>query len=495
MTLALSSWAVSSPVGSGPDDDFHLASIWCGQGVRDGLCEEGSKPGSYLVPSTVVTNSLCFAFQENQSGYCPQSSELKETSRVNLRSNQYPSAYYWTMSWLATEDVESSVIAMRILNSLLAVSLISVITLLLPTQLRRIPIVSFVATLVPLGIFVIAGNNPSGPGLVSIVAFFSSVLGLFTAKTPGRRISFLLLSVISFLVGAGAREDLPAYLIFSTGLAWFLTTKFIRGSRPSFLIFTGVSISALVFLVITYSSNSFIGYFLRGANWWGQETTLEGTFRNLIKLPDLWVGAFGYWGIGWLDTPLPSSVWAVSFSIFAILIFGAVRHFSRRQSLAVFAVLLALVFVPIYTLAVNGLLVGQIVQPRYLLPLLALLIATAMFRTNIESGLNLSRGQLTIIAVGLISANAIALHTNLRRYLTGLDTYQVSLNFGIEWWWIERPSASEHFWPSPNYVWLFGVLAFALFLFSLWKLRDEVGLTPHTTVATTKSAKYLDTTS
>lgn len=494
ITLALSAWAVSSPVASGPDDDFHLASIWCGQGVRDGLCEEGSKPGSYLVPSTVVNNAFCFAFQENESGFCPQTNDLVETSRVNLRSNHYPAVYYWTMSWLATEDVTSSVITMRLVNSAIAVSLLSVIVVLLPVQLRRIPIVSFAATLVPLGMFVIASTNPSGSGLVSIIAFFSAVLGLLTAKTLGRRLAFLALSGISFLLGAGAREDSAAYLIFSAGLAWFITSKYKSSSRANVFIVAGVSLSAILFLALAYSSESFIGYFLRGANWWDQETTLGGTVRNIITLPDLWVGVFGYSALGWLDTPLPSSVWAVSFSVFAILIFGAVRHFSRRQSFAVLAVVLALVFVPMYTLAVNGLLVGQIVQPRYLLPLLALLVATSMFRGTVESGLDASRGQLTILGLGLVAANAISLHTNLRRYLTGLDENQVSLNFEIEWWWFERPSADAFLWPSPNYVWVIGFTAFALFLFSLWKLRDEVGLSPSSSDASYQVPAELENT-
>jgi hypothetical protein len=90
--------------------------------------------------------------------------------------------------------------------------------------------------------------------------------------------------------------------------------------------------------------------------------------------------------------------------------------------------------------------------------------------------MNLSRGQLWLIGIGLIGANAISLHTNLRRYLTGLDENQVSLNFEIEWWWVQRPSPDAVLWLSPNYVWLAGSLAFGLFLFSLWKLRFELGL-------------------
>ena len=30
---ALAGWSLASPAGSSPDDDYHLASIWCAQGL------------------------------------------------------------------------------------------------------------------------------------------------------------------------------------------------------------------------------------------------------------------------------------------------------------------------------------------------------------------------------------------------------------------------------------------------------------------------------
>jgi hypothetical protein len=166
----------------------------------------------------------------------------------------------------------------------------------------------------------------------------------------------------------------------------------------------------------------------------------------------------------------------VTFGIYVALAFGSVRSFGRRQAIASSLVFIALIVVPMYTLSVNGLSVGQIVQPRYLLPLIGLLIATAVYRSSIEGGMDLSRGQISLIGIGLFGANAISLHTNLRRYLTGLDQNQVSLNFEIEWWWVQRPSPDAVLWLSPNYVWIGGSLAFGLFLFSMWKLRYELGL-------------------
>ena len=37
--FALSAWAFASPIGAPPDGDFHMASIWCAQGDRLGMCK------------------------------------------------------------------------------------------------------------------------------------------------------------------------------------------------------------------------------------------------------------------------------------------------------------------------------------------------------------------------------------------------------------------------------------------------------------------------
>jgi hypothetical protein len=54
----------------------------------------------------------------------------------------------------------------------------------------------------------------------------------------------------------------------------------------------------------------------------------------------------------------------------------------------------------------------------------------------------------------LAGANAIAFYTNLRRYITGLDVEQLSLESGAEWWWPGFPV-------GPTVLCLFGAATFA----------------------------------
>ena len=70
------SWAVSSPIGSSPDDDFHLGSIWCGSFADDGLCREGEPlPEGWqrevLVPAPIARSTFdCFISRPDTSAHC-----------------------------------------------------------------------------------------------------------------------------------------------------------------------------------------------------------------------------------------------------------------------------------------------------------------------------------------------------------------------------------------------------------------------------------------
>jgi hypothetical protein len=471
IVFALGSWAVSSPIGSSPDDDYHLASIWCGQGEREDLCEKGSMPGEVVVRDTLKTNSFCFASQPMESGFCETGDESSATTRSNGGEN--PPIFYWVTSWFASNDLISSVIGIRVFNSVLLVGLSTLIIVLLPRYLRRVPVIGLVASAVPLNMFIIPSTNPSSWGITAILLSFASLLGFVHTHDKVRKTVFGVLSAVSMVMAAGSRPDSAFYVLITLGLIVVLTLS------EKVLTIKNVSMALFVFLIagFFFLSSGNTSATLSGAPGGGlTQPTLGGTVRNLLNLPDLWVGAFGTWGLGWLDTPLPSSVWAVTFGVFFSLVFSSIRYFDRLQALATSLVFAALILVPMAALHASGLLVGQFIQPRYLLPLLGLLLAVALYRKSEFGGIQLSRGQFWLIGFGLSVAHTIALHTNLRRYLTGLDENQVSLNFEIEWWWVVRPSDNSIFWFSPNYVWVFGSIAFIVFLISLWKLKFELGL-------------------
>jgi hypothetical protein len=289
----------------------------------------------------------------------------------------------------------------------------------------------------------------------------------FLSKEASReKLVLAIIAGVSLLIAAGSRVDAAVYAVIAMGVGLIL-----QFSRKLFSpINVAFSLALLLTSVYSYLSVSTGSEVVGGslALTSGVETT-PSLFVNLASLPNLWIGVFGTSGLGWLDTNMPAIVWATTLSIYSTMIFASVKWFSWRQAIAVSAVFFALIAIPLYILTVSGLSVGQQVQPRYLLPLIALLGAAVVFRESTSSGLELTRGQAWIIGTGLFIANTIAIHLNARRYITGMDQQGVNLDKNIEWWWADFPL-------SPNLVTWSASIAFALFLMALWKLREPLGL-------------------
>jgi hypothetical protein len=159
--LVFGAWALSSPPGSSPDDDFHQTSIWCADGVVNGTCDASSRPGHYTVPP-LVANGSCYAFKPDESGACQAT--VAGTPTTTDRGNfdgLYPPFYYAFMHTFVTGDVNVSIVAMRLVNAIIFVALTSVLCWLLPARRRWNLVWSLAITMIPLGLFLIPSVNPS----------------------------------------------------------------------------------------------------------------------------------------------------------------------------------------------------------------------------------------------------------------------------------------------------------------------------------------------
>jgi hypothetical protein len=469
--MTLGAWAFASPIGSTPDDDYHLVSIWCGQGFRDGICEEGSEPREVVVRETLMTYPFCYAGKPDETGECIETELFAPTTRSNAGEN--PRVFYWATSWFASNDLTASIISIRFFNSVLIVLGFAAVIFALPRHLRRIPVVSAVSIAVPLGLFIIPSTNPSSWGVYAVVLFFAAFLGFVVTKNRRSRWILGPIALMTLLMAAGSRPDSALYILVAVAAVIIITftRKMINPINISI-------VAALMLLgAIFFFGSANTSATLTGAPGGGLTTFTGGQlYANVTNLPTLWVGGFGVWGLGWLDTPMSPIVWVVGWGVFLSLVFAAIMYFNLQQALSVSLIFAALVLVPILALSASGLIVGQFVQPRYLTGLLGMLVAASMFRSSMRTGLLMSRAQVWIIGFALVFAHIIALRTNLGRYLTGMSDVAENLDFGFQWWWVDRPDENEIFWFSPNLVWITGSVAFAVFLVSLWKLRAELGL-------------------
>jgi len=124
-------------------------------------------------------------------------------------------------------------------------------------------------------------------------------------------------------------------------------------------------------------------------------------------------------------------------------------------------VAVAFVAIPLRIYQSNGISVGELVQPRYMLPLLPALVGLAFLRSQPQLTTRLSRVQVGSLVIVLTAVFAESLYVNIRRYVTGIDVVSyTSLSRAAEWW--SQP------YVSPNELFIIGCLAFAGLMVTSW---------------------------
>lgn len=450
---ALVGWAFASPIGASPDDNFHLVSIWCAPGERPGLCESTGNPDERSVLSVLADSSACYAFLPEHNGNCePALSGMSTTGHGNF-IGMYPPVYYSVMSIFSSDDIQTSVLLIRVFTSLLSVALITAIYLLIDRRLRAPMIWSLLLTAIPMGIFLVASVNPNGWAIVSAATLWVAIVGFFRAPTLSRRIALGALALVSAVMGAGSRGDSAAYVAFGAVVAAILSFEKTR----RYLFSLALPLVAIGMGAAFYLGSSQVGSALEGQmpGAPAHEVNFVSDFtRTLLNIPKLWVGNFGTQELGWGDIEMPAVLWFTTMVAYCGVAFWALsRRRERRTSIAVGLAAVALVMVPSWVITQNGVDVGVLVQPRYVLPLQALFIGLVLLGAG-DPRTALSGVQRWLLVVGLSLANCIALYSVLRRYLTGTDYAGFDLNKNVEWWWHGMPI-------PPNVFWALGSLAFA----------------------------------
>lgn len=444
--LTMAGWAVSSPVGSSPDEDFHLASAWCAWGTRPGLCEPGHISTTRMVPRMLL-DAPCYQHLPDANGACPiLDRTLVETDRFNF-SNYYPNGFYAVMGLFAGPDLVGSVMGMRLLNSAIYSAGLAALLLLARPRLRPAYLLGSLVTLVPLGLFVVSSANPSSWAITSATLLWAAATEFAHAPTTTRRWQLGAVAVVALVLGVFSRADAAAYAALALVLAWFLNARL---SRRTLLIGGGVVLLAVAAVLWALSLQS-AQLVLDPADGVPQSSRPDAWFARLRELPKTFFGTFGTYGLGWLDTRPPAATWVLAGTVYVGVLFWGLRKARWRKATAVLTSFMipAAIMMAIAT-ARN--MASWVFQPRYFLPvmILAMMVALAPDSEDDERDVRLLPTGFIVGALGV--AQAITLHTNLRRYVTGLDVFGFNLDQGIEWWWAWSPSPMTVFW--------FGSIAF-----------------------------------
>ncbi len=476
--LALLAWVYASPIGSSPDDDYHLTSSWCAGPTASEFCADADNPDdatARIVPEA-LPEIACFAYDSEASAACQgdefswDPSVTTETSRSNVGGG-YPPLYYAVTGLFAGGDVQLSALIMRLFSVVLFLGLAAALWMLLPGHRRPALVWGWLLAAVPLGAFFLTSNNPSGWAIAGVGLSWLALLAYVDEPDRRRAIGLGAVFVVAAIMAAGARGD--AALFVGLGIAvvavltyearqssWLPSARWLRRA----ILPAVMGVIALALFATSGQVRSGLSGFGgasggAGSGGTGDGADLEAVVQgpallayNILHLPSLWGGLLTEAGVGWLDTPMPSLVaFAVWGAVLAVA-FSALALLERRTAIAVLLVGAVLIALPLYVLQAGGDRVGQEVQPRYLLPLMVLFIGVLLLGRAGRT-VRFTPLQAWMLAAALAGAHFVALQITMRRFITGIDGAGFSLGSGAEWWWV-LPI-------GPDVVWLLGSIAFA----------------------------------
>jgi len=460
-------WSLASPAGAAPDDDFHLASIWCATGDPSFCRKTGDEIESGIERVEVIpelgAGLICFAHAPRVSAAC-QTAARRTNARGFSRANDglYPGGFYRSMSLFATTNVDRSVVVMRIVSWVISLALLLAAALLARRATWPALAIAALTTLVPMGVYLFASTNPSGVAIAGIAAYWVGALTLLEgAGSTARQGMVVAVMLIGAAVALLSRSDAGLYLAIAGLAAWLSAGGYRMPIRWWSLLVAGITCVGIAATFLGRQNERWAG----GLGVQEDQTRAALLFEGILDLPRRVLGSIGLSELGWLDTPMPALVGTLMLLAFGGALAIGLHVATREKWLALVVVAGTLVGLPLLVLSS-----GQNVQPRYVLPLLPILMGTALITRAGDPPIRLRQAHVLLILLAVVVAHGAALHRNIRRYVTGVDVGGPDLGASVEWWWNRGP--------GPMATWMLGTLAFVAVAACVYRLaatRDAPG--------------------
>lgn len=473
--LAWGAWAASSPAGSSPDDDFHLASIWCAGGAA-----QHAEPGqvcatahgkqtagsvSRVLPREVA-QAACYRWLRLQPASCVRHIPPGNVAQV-ANDGLYPGGYYAVMHRVVSGSVTTSVMWIRGLNIALALIVFGLAFAVSEARSRAaLALTLGLAFCTPLGLFFIPSTNPTAWSMIGIGSLWLFVLAFMTTPDVRRRWAAAGGALLAWGMAVSARADAPVYAALTVAVAAVIGADATqRISRKLLMPAVLVVLSAITFVTGSGGSVASNGVAPSAADGHSApEFVLHEIAYNtahpvhllFVNIGSLWRyerDVFYTGPLGWVDTQMSNLGTVVSLAVLVLVVLALVAH--RGWSRAAYAgLLVAALAVPLMVLQRSHLSVDSgYVQARYLYPLMLAVVGLGAYgvmrRTMLPQP---PRWVLPAIWAVMTALAALALHIQIRRYVSGLAVSNLDLGVHRGWWWIGSPV-------SPMGLWLIGSVA------------------------------------
>ena len=483
-------WVVASPVGASPDEDFHVGAMWCPPPVDETGCQISTKDGekAVMVPQSLAKEYVtCYAFDHDNSAQCALNASDEELApTLRWDDGNYPWGYYQFAHLFVQRSTSHAVLALRTVNTLLAIGLIGAIIALADSGLRRAISVSVTVAWLPMGFYFVAGMNPSSWAMTGTFAFAAGLLAATRSVGP-RRVGLIACALAGAVLASTSRGD-SAFFLFVVTVALAFAVPLSRRIVPEAILACVASVVGIWVMARTNVAASHLG----SSNELAEYSLTHIAWLNVSSLPNYLRGFVGHlFGPGWNDVSYQGTVsYGASVVVVAVLCWS-LRSLSWRKALSAITVAGAITGVPV-VIGLRGHFNNVLTyQPRYMLPLYAvfllMLLAPSPARAD-EAGLRVGSAAFRVptsivgrVGTGLVAAlwaltNARALYLVIERYAFGrtahampIDLSTRNLSAGNEWWWPTAPI-------GPMAVWILGALAGAIAIglaVVLWQRSPE----------------------
>jgi hypothetical protein len=452
--LLMCTW-LSIPHGATGDMDFHLASIWCAQGEKEGLCADIDRVSN--------TAEVPFMFQMCNSRnidywpYCEIDEVHPETQRLRMAPISSLSFYYKIVHVFVDDHIQQSVLKIRLFNSFISSLVLFALLSFTNRRIRFAAVAGFTFSIIPFGLQHFSGVTTRGWSVLAVMTSWAFLASYLLTPKNDVRLRMLQLSAYVFTILLALFSRIDALMMVMITSLFIIISHLVStakvNKRQFFFGISGIALLAGVAQLLPGIRNQ--------ANFVIPDDfgTAQYIVFQLVHLPeymaDWWNYSIGQDGSG------PGVIGLIGVLLFAINLAFALQKSDLRQRI-LFTSFTLVIFV---LFAKSGSVVGVMVPLTafYTLgmavPWIGLTIASSRNKLQFMSSLGNRR-----VAISLLSFSHAVFFYNLLEFFTkrGTNTrYFETISLNDVWWW--------SIWIGPNTVWVTGAVLFPVFLSALWR--------------------------
>jgi len=445
-------WALAMPLFSAADEGAHMVKAYAVIHSVEGRLDPETGISYFQVPAVFAygghDDNPCYAFRPEVPADCMVVHEGGPTHEVGSSAAGYPPFFYLLVGWPSLFTSGTATLYLMRLCGAVLVALFMAMGVESVVRMRgRAPLLLGVAAAITPAVFYFGAMvNPSGLAIASAFAAWTG--GIFIGRSER----------VEHLGWAAARVGLPLCVLMLlrrdslfwgaliiAGLLALTPWARLRELVRSVAVWVWVAVlGACAVLQLLTSEGA-------GGSFAGSGGAASGSFWG-AAIDANWILHQVQGGIlGWLDVNLPFPVMYVFIVSSAFLIVSAIGFASRRVSLTVLAMSLAVVAIP---LAI-GTIRWPYFQGRYMLPLTVGLPVVAGL--GVAEGLRdrlMPRRLLWLLLPLLALAQVASFAQALRRFVSGASA---------DWWIFSSPRWEPPVGHPSGVVVFYGVAVVALF--------------------------------